>query len=504
MDNVKLAKYIKKQMSIHDEVVQDMIQGEEYYNGKQDIRYKIRGAIGDDGRVINVTNLPNTKIIDNQYARAVDQKINYLFSKPLNIDVKESIKQVEKKNVIDKAKDTMAKYGVIQVQSKSYDGYEELLNQTFDMKFLRTLNKVAKDVYNKRIGWLYLSTDGTKLNYKKMEPKEIIPIWSDSAEESLDALIRIHTFEVFEDDKITTKKEVYFYTDEGFKVFVYKDTGIGSEGAELHYKNGGTYLSQGKEHFNFGVNKIPFIYFKLPDKKPLISRVKCLQDALNQMLSNFNDQMLEDPRNTILVIKNYDGENLGEFRQNLATYGAIKVTSEDNMQGGVESLTIEVNSENYRTIVELLRKAISENARSLDLKESKSGQSPNMLNIKAMYSDMELDANALELEFVASLEHFCMFLRQIHKIADIQANISFKRNIMINDESMVEMIKNSIGVVSMKTLRAKSPLVDDPVEEEKRIKEEEEERQKRFNDYPDDFTKVGEEDGVLGGTSTTD
>ena len=37
--------------------------------------------------------------------------------------------------------------------------------------------------------------------------------------------------------------------------------------------------------------------------------------------------MEEDIHTTILVIKNYDGEDLGTFRRNLATYGAIKVRS---------------------------------------------------------------------------------------------------------------------------------------------------------------------------------
>ena len=48
--------------------------------------------------------------------------------------------------------------------------------------------------------------------------------------------------------------------------------------------------------------------------------------------------MEEDPRNTILVLKNYDGENLGEFRQNLSTYGAVKVRTIDGAMGGVETL----------------------------------------------------------------------------------------------------------------------------------------------------------------------
>ena len=55
-------------------------------------------------------------------------------------------------------------------------------------------------------------------------------------------------------------------------------------------------------------------------------KCKCLQDALNEILSSFMDGMIENASgNTIIVIKNYAGENLGTFRKNLAQYKAIKV-----------------------------------------------------------------------------------------------------------------------------------------------------------------------------------
>ena len=79
------------------------------------------------------------------------------------------------------------------------------------------------------------------------------------------------------------------------------------------------------------------------------------------MLSDFENNLQEDARNTILVLKNYDGTNLGEFRKNLATYGAVKVRSDGEAGGGVETLEINVNSDNYKAILEIFKKAIIEN-----------------------------------------------------------------------------------------------------------------------------------------------
>lgn len=457
LNNNQLMEYIRQKIASYEMIREQMILGEDYYYGTHDILKKFRGGIGKDGRVVKIYNLPNSKLVDNQYARAVDQKVNYLFSKPPSVDSKDS-------------------------------AYLDLLIDTFDRKFLRTLNKIAQDTYNNGIAWLYLYTDGEGLQYKKMESKDIIPVWTDDAHESLDAVIRLYSYETLEGNQIVKKYEVHFFTDEIIKIYTYDNN-------QLVFKEEQFYMSKANKYYNFG--KIPFIYFKLPEERPLIYRVKGLQDALNTMISNFADNMLEDPRNTILIIKNYDGQDLGEFREKLSQYGAVKVTTEDGQQGGLDSLEIKVNHENYQAILQIIKQAITENVRSLDLKNEKTTQAPNMLNIKAMYSDMELDANALELEFSASLDHFCDFLKQVKNIQG-EADITFKRNIMVNDESLVTMIKDSIGIVSEETLRSKHPLVDDAEEEGRRIKKEQEEKLLMMSDYG------GQEDELLGTKKSTE
>ena len=153
------------------------------------------------------------------------------------------------------------------------------------------------------------------------------------------------------------------------------------------------------------------IAFKYNNKEiPLIKMVKSLQDGLNLIESNFQNQMEEDPRNTILVVVNYDGENLGEFRRNLATYGAVKVRTVDGAGGDVRTLQVEVNSENYKSIIELFKKAIIENAMGYDAKDDRMSGNPNQMNIQSMYSDIDLDANGMETEYQSSMEELLWFL----------------------------------------------------------------------------------------------
>lgn len=63
----------------------DMITGLAYYSDRQDIEQKSRRAIGPNGNPVDVHNLPNFKIMDNQYGILVDQKNNYLLGRPVEI-----------------------------------------------------------------------------------------------------------------------------------------------------------------------------------------------------------------------------------------------------------------------------------------------------------------------------------------------------------------------------------------------------------------------------------
>ncbi|MDY3118193.1 MAG: phage portal protein [Peptoniphilus sp.] len=432
LSDEQLKMYITGKIDAYRQQRKEMELGVRYYNGEQEILRKCRTAIGEDGKVKVLTNLPNARLLDNQYKKAVDQKVNYLFSDLPNI-------QGDNAALVEKLSDVM------------------------DMRFLRTINKIAKDTYNTSIAWLYVYTDGEELKYKKLDPLEVIPLWTDNNHESLDGVIQLYSYTDFEDGREVEKKQVRFFTDERIRIYE-------QAGGELTLIEETSYLQKGNAYYNFG--RIPFIYFKTPTERSLVYEVKCLQDALNSILSNFQDNMLEDPRNTILILKNYDGEDLGMFRQQLATYSAVKVEDVDGARGGVETLKIDVNHENYLAIVTVLKKCIKENCRIVDLDNDR-GSNPNTLNIQAMYSDMELDANQLELEFSASLEYFTEIVKQIYHLQGT-ATIAFKRNMMVNQESVVNMIRNSVGLVSEETLRAKHPLVDDAQEEEARIAKEKE------------------------------
>lgn len=431
----ELVKYIDAKIAEFQLKKEEMQESIRYYNYEQDILLKKRWTIGKEGKMQSIENLPNARIIDNQYKKAVDQKVNYLFSQLPSIKCED-------------------------------EKYQEMVQDLYDNRFLRTLNKVALESYLCGISWLYISNDKGELSMTKMDSTEIIPIWQDRNHESLDAIIRVYQTEEYKDGNIKMIDKVALYTKDDVRIYLRdKDyTEIKEEG----------YLEKDGLRYSFG--EIPFIYFKSNSSEmPLLKRVKSLQDAINAILSNYYDNMLEDPRNTIMILKNYDGQDLGEFRQKLAQYGAVKVsTGVDGADGDVNTLEVNVNSENYRLILDLLKEKLIENAMGFDMKSDKTSNAPNELNIKSMYSDMELDANQTALEFTASLEHLERFLKLIKNIKDnkLISTTEFKRNLMVNDEATINMIIQSEGLLSKKTLLSHHPFVDNVDEELKAIDDE--------------------------------
>lgn len=441
----ELKRYIKLKTAEFGTVKNEMEIGQNYYSGKHDILTKKRTGIGKDGRLYVIENLPNTIWIDNQYKKAVDQKVAYILSERPNIDTK------------DKA-------------------YSEVLNKIFSEKFLRTLSKIAIDTYNTGIGWLFVTMEKGEFVYKKLDPKEIVPLWKDNSHEALDGVIRIYSYEEFKESRIVTHRQYHLVTDS--KVIIYEE-----KDGDLIQTDERPQLDIDGKPYNFGDGKIPFIYFKLPWEKSFVYSIKTLQDGLNLLMSNFGDNMLEDPRNTILVIKNYDGEDLGKFRKELSAYGAVKVTDADGMRGGVDTLKIDVNEQNYTAITDMLKKAIKTNARIIDLEDNKI-TNPNELTVQALYSDMELDAGALELEYSASFEYLQEFIKQIYHMQSTEsAKITFKRKLIVNNESTVDIINKSRGLISEETLIANHPLVKDKDKELARVKKERQETINELSDY---------------------
>lgn len=424
----------------------DMITGSKYYVGRHDILQRKRTMIGKDGLLQEVENLPNNRIVDNQYAKMVDQKKNYLLGKPLTFDTENDI-------------------------------YEKALKEVFNRKFQRTLKNLGEDSLNCGIAWLhpYIDDKGV-LCFKKFEGFEVLAFWKDAEHTILDYAVRVYEVEGYDGaiEKIYEKVEIY--TIDGIERFNLENGKLVPD-VETPSSD---YLTVDGEGLNW--EHIPLIAFKYNNKElPLISRIKSLQDGINTIVSDFQNNMQEDARNTIIVLKNYDGQNLGEFRHNLAAYGVVKVKTMDRGDGGVETLNIEVNAENYKAILDVFKKALIENARGYDAKDERMNNSPNQMNIRSMFSDIDLDANDMETEYQAAFEELLWFVNSYldstgkGDFTKEECKVIFDRDIMVNESETITNCTASVGVLSNETIVANHPWVTDVSQEMDRLKTEKQE-----------------------------
>ena len=439
----------------------DQLTGDLYYAGKHDILKRKRTIIGADGKLQVVDNLPNNRIVNNQYALMVDQKTNYLVGKPLTVNC----------------------------QNKAY---ADALNDVFNRRFHRLLKYVCEDAINGGIGWLfpYYGNDG-KLAFKHFSAHEILPFWADNDHTILDCAIRLYPQEVWNGYQKEKVEKVEIFKADGIYRYIYQNDMLITDVEAREHENYFT-VADGEglvEEYNW--TKIPLIPFKCNKQElPLINRVKTLQDGINTMLSDFQNNMQEDARNTILVLKNYDGQDLGEFRRNLSVYGAVKVRSD----GGVDTLRIEINAENYKGVLELLKKSLIENARGYDAKDERMGGNPNQMNIQSMYSDIDLDANGMETEFQAALEQLLWFVNQdlsIRGLGDFEAeevSIVFNRDMLLNESEAVENCVKSVGILSDETIVEQHPWTTDVDLELERLKKE---REQTFTQAPEYTSAFG-------------
>jgi SPP1 family phage portal protein len=435
----------------------EMIDGEKYYSGKHDILSRVRTVIGENGELEEVKNLPNNRIVDNQYKKMVDQKNNYLLGQPISIQCEN-------------------------------EQYTKLLKQVFNKKFQRLMKAIGEDSLNCGIGWMFVYyNEHGELTFKRLKPFEVIPGWKDAEHTILDYAIRVYEVIAYEGQQEKVIQKVEVYDDKGITFFELTDGGD-LRPVEPFTQNYFTITDEDGSETGYNWTKIPLIPFKYNTKEiPLIKMVKTLQDGLNTIESNFQNCMEEDTRNTILVLMNYDGQNLGEFRRNLAQYGAVKVRTVDGSGGDVKSLQVEVNSDNYKAILEIFKKAIIENAMGYDAKDDRLAGNPNQMNIQSMYSDIDLDANNMETEYQASFEELLWFINchfsnmGMGDFEGEEVEVIFNRDILISESEVIANCQSSVGVLSDETIIANHPWVDDVQAELERVQKQKEEAMEQYN-----------------------
>lgn len=417
-----------------------MLEGTKYY------RYEIQSVEGrklwgmDSDNMPIYVNFKDRDYLDNQYANLVDQKVNYILGKPL----------------------------LVQTQN---DKYTEWLNQVLDKTFRRMLTGATVSAFNEGLVWInpYYKEDGT-LAFRFFPAHEILPMWKDEEHTQIDFAVRYYLTIMYDGSSKVDVIHCDVYKEDRIYHYIRQN---GNLIEDVTADDGSYAVDSDGNSFSWG--KIPLIPFKYNQQETsLLQRVKLLQDSLNRIRTNWDRSMSEQVQDNILVLKNYGGESLADFRENLIKFKAVKVRDD----GGVEVLNLHRESTSYDDYIKNVKRAIRTNGRGFDSSDDRMGNNPNEMNLRSMYADIDLDSDMIEQQYQASFDQLLWFVDEYLKRAGVgdfsteEVVITFDRNNIVNDADIINNIKMSQGLVSEETLLAHHPFVTDIEAEKAQLKQE--------------------------------
>lgn len=452
-----------------------MLDGQAYYvvdnpgiMNRVMYRYKENKVSGEIEKVVD-TSKPNNKRAHGFLHILVEDKINYLLSKPYTLtcdEAKEYVKQVE---------DTMGK----KFQSKR-------------------LMRLGVNASNAGIAWLhpYIDEDGA-FKTVIIPSEQGISLWTDNDHEDKDGFIWFYDVDVVEgkDQKTITRVELWLSDGVAYYVSDSKEDGWDLRLDAERYLNVAEGEGERAEHFMVGDapgswGKVPFVAFKNNDYElPDLKFVKTLVDGYDRSRSDVAN-LLDEVRSTVYALKGYGGTDLGQFMRDLNYFRAISLDDD----GSAETLNSDIDITSAKDDSEMLKRDIYDFGQGVDKNSDQLGNSPSGIALKFIYSGLDLKCNRMENAFKDGLEQLMWFVNRYLELTgcglhyDKEIDVTFNRDIAINESQAITDCQNSTGVISAETIVKNHPWVEDPEAELSRLKSQEETAKKEVSDM---FPKSG-------------
>lgn len=319
--------------------------------------------------------------------------------------------------------------------------------------------ELAKDasIFGVAFEELYFSEDDKMIRFKRLDPKEIIPIYDKTIEENLIAVIRY-----YEDyDFVKDKKSYIIEIIDDVEITRYRTTDTFSSFT----------LLENYPHY-FGMVPVA-IYENNEDQMGDFEKVIDLIDAYDKMESDtLND--FEYFVDAYLALYGFtaDAEDIQQMKQNRVLL----------MDEGTSAEWL-IKSENDATTENMknrLDNDIHKFAKCPNLSDEDFASNASGVAIKFKLLGTENLTSIKERKFKKGLQQRLELISMINGLVrtgfDWRAiEIIFTRNIPSNDTDIANMVNTLSGIVSDETLLAQIPFVEDVEAELKRVKQQKEE-----------------------------
>ena len=435
MNEVRLRNYVRRRNENKDAIT----VGKDYYHNKTLI--KETGVVPKTKS--NVLRNADNRIAHNFHQLLVDEKVAYMFTYPILIDVDDN------------------------------EAINERVDDVLGQEFTRKMKDLGVEASNTGCAWLhYWANEKNEFKYEKVESEQIIPFYSDDLERELIEVLR--TYKVVEyDDNLTAIEFIVVedWTKDTFDQYKFRYTIDGQDESQL----------KGIRH-NFG--RVPFIPFaNNSDETSDLIKYKDLVDLYDRVVSGYAND-IEDIQEVMWIVTNYDGKS-GDFLKDVKKYKTIFLEDEgDGAKGDVKTLSVEIPVEARNSLLELLKKQIYESGQGLQQDNENFGNASGVA-LKFFYRKLELKAGLLETEFRESINKLVEAILDFYHLPHKKISQVWSRNMIASDLETSQIATQSVGIIPEKLILQNHPWVDDVDEAERLLEEEEKSKMDMFNSYPD-------------------
>lgn len=228
------------------------------------------------------------------------------------------------------------------------------------------------------------------------------------------------------------------------------------------------HFTVGDKAYNW--DAVPIVWLKYNEEElPLCYFIKDLIDDINWQTSVTAD-VLRDVAKFIYILKNYGGQDLGEFIKDLKEHMAIKVTTD----GGVDKLQADLNIDAVMAFLDKQRRDVYDFAAAVDTKDPDLGNASGTA-INFRYMDLSSDCDSLATELKDTFQRLKLFIDVYLQIAgkgDFSKetfDIVFNMDLPVNETDVIQNAVASESLLSKRTILQNHPWVTDADEEMERI-----------------------------------
>lgn len=419
-------KTIEKLLEGHGGFIRRAEEAERYFANQNDIKRSGAGAPAARNSPESPLRTADNRISHNWHGLLVTQKVSYLLTYPPAFDLGN---QADNDRVADALGDS----------------------------FAQTAAALGVDASNTGVGWLHYWTgpDGT-FRYHTVDPKQIVPVFSDRLDGGLVGVLRCYTQLDPETGETRQISELWDDT----RVRFYKRTAYGGYTCF-------EYPEIGRELMH-AAGAVPFIpFWNNAQHTTDLILYKDLIDAYDKVVSGFANDM-EDVQEVVFVLKNYGGQDRTEFLDDLKRRKIIKVEGD----GGVDTIRAEIPHEARSAFLDRTRRQIFISGMGVDPDPERFGNASGV-SLKFLYSLLELKAALMETQFRSGFAELVRAVCRHEGLAQPRRIVqTWTRNAIQNDLETAQIAQQSVGVISEKTILKNHPWVEDAEAEQKQLEDE--------------------------------